>query len=226
MTSIKGLFAIGECNFSDHGANRLGASALMQGLADGYFVLPYTIQNYLSDQIQVPRFSTDLPEFVEAEKAINARIAKLMNVKGKETVDSIHRKLGHIMWEHVGMARDAEGLKEAIQMLKDLKKEFWSNVFIPGEANSLNVELDKALRLADFIEIGALMAHDALDRAESCGGHFRTEHQTEEGEAMRHDDKFMYVSCWEYQGEDKDPVMLKEDLNYQFVVPQTRNYKK
>ena len=226
MTSIPGLFAIGEANFSDHGANRLGASALMQGLADGYFVLPYTIQNYLSDQIQVPRFSTDLPEFVEAEKAINARIAKLMNVKGKETVDSIHRKLGHIMWEHVGMARDAEGLKEAIQMLKDLKKEFWSNVFIPGEANSLNVELDKALRLADFIEIGALMAHDALDRAESCGGHFRTEHQTEEGEAMRHDDKFMYVSCWEYQGEDKDPVMLKEDLNYQFVVPQTRNYKK
>ena len=226
MTSIPGLFAIGEANFSDHGANRLGASALMQGLADGYFVLPYTIQNYLSDQIQVPRFSTDLPEFVEAEKAINARIAKLMNVKGKETADSIHRKLGHIMWEHVGMARDAEGLKEAIQMLKDLKKEFWSNVFIPGEANSLNVELDKALRLADFIEIGALMAHDALDRAESCGGHFRTEHQTEEGEAMRHDDKFMYVSCWEYQGEDKDPVMLKEDLNYQFVVPQTRNYKK
>ena len=226
MTSIPGLFAIGEANFSDHGANRLGASALMQGLADGYFVLPYTIQNYLSDQIQVPRFSTDLSEFVEAEKAINARIAKLMNVKGKETVDSIHRKLGHIMWEHVGMARDAEGLKEAIQMLKDLKKEFWSNVFIPGEANSLNVELDKALRLADFIEIGALMAHDALDRAESCGGHFRTEHQTEEGEAMRHDDKFMYVSCWEYQGEDKDPVMLKEDLNYQFVVPQTRNYKK
>ena len=226
MTSIPGLFAIGEANFSDHGANRLGASALMQGLADGYFVLPYTIQNYLSDQIQVPRFSTDLPEFVEAEKAINARIANLMNVKGKETVDSIHRKLGHIMWEHVGMARDAEGLKEAIQMLKDLKKEFWSNVFIPGEANSLNVELDKALRLADFIEIGALMAHDALDRAESCGGHFRTEHKTEEGEAMRHDDKFMYASCWEYQGEDKDPVMLKEDLNYQFVVPQTRNYKK
>ena len=226
MTSIPGLFAIGEANFSDHGANRLGASALMQGLADGYFVLPYTIQNYLSDQIQVPRFSTDLPEFAEAEKAINARIAKLMNVKGKETVDSIHRKLGHIMWEHVGMARDAEGLKEAISMLKDLKKEFWSNVFIPGEANNMNVELDKALRLADFIEIGTLMAHDALDRAESCGGHFRTEHQTEEGEAMRHDDKFMYVSCWEYQGEDKDPVMLKEDLNYQFVVPQTRNYKK
>ena len=226
QTSIKGLFAIGECNFSDHGANRLGASALMQGLADGYFVLPYTIQNYLSDQIQVPRFSTDLPEFVEAEKAIKDRIQKLMNVKGKETVDTIHRKLGHIMWEHIGMARDAKGLQEAIQMLKDLKKEFWSNVFIPGNADNLNTELEKALRVADFIEIGTLMAHDALDRAESCGGHFRTEHQTEEGEAMRHDDKFMYVSCWEYQGEDKDPVMLKEDLNYQFVVPQTRNYKK
>ena len=226
MTSIPGLFAIGEANFSDHGANRLGASALMQGLADGYFVLPYTIQNYLSDQIQVPRFSTDLPEFVEAEKAIKDRIQKLMNVKGKETVDTIHRKLGHIMWEHIGMARDAKGLQEAIQMLKDLKKEFWSNVFIPGNADNLNTELEKALRVADFIEIGTLMAHDALDRAESCGGHFRTEHQTEEGEALRHDDKFMYVSCWEYQGEDKDPVMLKEDLNYEFVVPQTRNYKK
>ena len=226
QTTIKGLFAIGECNFSDHGANRLGASALMQGLADGYFVLPYTIQNYLADQIQVPRFSTDLPEFVEAEKAIKDRIQKLMNVKGKETVDTIHRKLGHIMWEHIGMARDAKGLQEAIQMLKDLKKEFWSNVFIPGNADNLNTELEKALRVADFIEIGTLMAHDALDRAESCGGHFRTEHQTEEGEALRHDDKFMYVSCWEYQGEDKDPVMLKEDLNYEFVVPQTRNYKK
>ena len=226
QTTIKGLFAIGEANFSDHGANRLGASALMQGLADGYFVLPYTIQNYLSDQIQVPRFSTDLPEFVEAEKAIKDRIQKLMNVKGKETVDTIHRKLGHIMWEHIGMARDAKGMQVAIQMLNHLKKEFWSNVFIPGNADNLNTELEKALRVADFIEIGTLMAHDALDRAESCGGHFRTEHQTEEGEALRHDDKFMYVSCWEYQGEDKDPVMLKEDLNYEFVVPQTRNYKK
>jgi succinate dehydrogenase / fumarate reductase flavoprotein subunit len=198
----------------------------MQGLADGYFVLPYTIQNYLADQIQVPRFSTDLPEFKEAEKAINDRIAKLMSIKGKESVDSLHKKLGHIMWEHVGMARDAQGLKEAIEMLKDLKKEFWSNVRIPGEANTLNVELEKALRVADFIEIGTLMAHDALARDESCGGHFRTEHQTEEGEALRHDDKFAYVSCWEYQGENNDPVMLKEPLNYEFVVPQTRNYKK
>ena len=168
----------------------------------------------------------DVVYTAQAEKAIKDRIQKLMNVKGKETVDTIHRKLGHIMWEHIGMARDAKGLQEAIQMLKDLKKEFWSNVFIPGNADNLNTELEKALRVADFIEIGTLMAHDALDRAESCGGHFRTEHQTEEGEALRHDDKFMYVSCWEYQGEDKDPVMLKEDLNYEFVVPQTRNYKK
>ena len=226
QTSIPGLFAIGEANFSDHGANRLGASALMQGLADGYFVLPYTIQNYLADQIQVPRFSTDLPEFEEAEKNIEARINKLMSIKGKESVDSLHKRLGHIMWEHIGMARDEKGLKEAIEMLKDLKKEFWSNVFIPGSGNDQNIELEKALRLADFIEIGTLMAHDALDRAESCGGHFRVEHQTEEGEALRHDDKFSYVSCWEYQGEDKDPVMLKEMLNYEFVVPQTRNYKK
>ena len=149
-----------------------------------------------------------------------------MSIKGKESVDSLHKRLGHIMWEHIGMARDEKGLKEAIEMLKDLKKEFWSNVFIPGSGNDQNIELEKALRLADFIEIGTLMAHDALDRAESCGGHFRVEHQTEAGEALRHDDKFSYVSCWEYQGEDKDPVMLKEMLNYEFVVPQTRNYKK
>ena len=226
MTTINGLFAIGECNFSDHGANRLGASALMQGLADGYFVLPYTIQNYLADQITVPRFSTDLPEFEAAEKHVRERIDRLFAIGGKRSVDSIHKELGHITWEHVGMARDAAGLKEAIEMLKELKKEFWSNVRIPGKPYDLNVELEKALRLADFIETGALMAHDALDREESCGGHFRSEHQTEEGEALRHDDKFMYVSCWEYRGEDKDPVMQKEMLNYQFVVPQTRNYKK
>lgn len=225
MTSVPGLFAIGEANFSDHGANRLGASALMQGLADGYFVLPYTIQNYLADQIRVPRFSTDLPEFVEAEKEIQARINKLMNIKGQHSVDSLHKKLGHIMWDFVGMGRDAEGLKAAIQKLSDLKKEFWSSVRIPGSGNDLNVELEKALRLADFIEIGELMAHDALDREESCGGHFRLEHQTEEGEALRHDDKFAYVSCWQYQGEDKAPVMLKEELDYEFIVRQQRNYK-
>ncbi|MDH6313325.1 succinate dehydrogenase / fumarate reductase flavoprotein subunit [Parabacteroides sp. PFB2-10] len=225
MTNVPGLFAIGEANFSDHGANRLGASALMQGLADGYFVLPYTIQNYLADQIQVPRFSTDLPEFEEAESALKARIDKLMNIKGTSTVDTIHRKLGLIMWDFVGMARNAEGLKGAIESLKELKKEFWSNVRIPGEANDLNVELEKALRLADFLEIGELMAHDAYDRQESCGGHFREEYQTEEGEAMRRDDQFSYVSCWEYQGEDKDPVMYKEALDYEFVVRQQRNYK-
>lgn len=225
QTTIPGLFAIGEANFSDHGANRLGASALMQGLADGYFVLPYTIQNYLADQIQVPRFSTDRPEFDQAEKGIKDRISRLMGIKGNQSVDSLHKKLGHIMWDFVGMGREKAGLEKAIQDLKELKKEFWSDVRIPGEANDLNVELEKALRLADFIEIGSLMAHDALDREESCGGHFRLEHQTEEGEALRHDDQFAYVSCWEYQGEDKDPVMYKEDLTYEFIVRQQRNYK-
>ena len=225
MTSIPGLFAIGEANFSDHGANRLGASALMQGLADGYFVLPYTIQNYLADQIQVPRFSTDRPEFDEAEKGIQDRIARLMSIKGSQSVDSLHKKLGHIMWDFVGMGREREGLEKAIVALKALKKEFWSDVRIPGKADDLNVELEKALRLADFIEIGELMARDAHDREESCGGHFRLEHQTPEGEALRHDDLFAYVSCWEYQGEDQDPVLLKEPLDYEFVVRQQRNYK-
>ena len=225
MTSVPGLFAIGEANFSDHGANRLGASALLQGLADGYFVLPYTIQNYLADQIQVPRFSTDRLEFDEAEKGIQDRIARLMSIKGKQSVDSLHKKLGHIMWDFVGMGREREGLEKAIVALKALKKEFWSDVRIPGKADDLNVELEKALRLADFIEIGELMARDAHDREESCGGHFRLEHQTPEGEALRHDDQFAYVSCWEYQGEDQDPVLLKEPLDYEFVVRQQRNYK-
>ncbi|MDO5522562.1 MAG: fumarate reductase/succinate dehydrogenase flavoprotein subunit [Bacteroidia bacterium] len=225
MTSIPGLFAIGEANFSDHGANRLGASALMQGLADGYFVLPYTIQSYLADQIRVPRFSIDSPEFENAEKDIDARMERLMNVKGQHSVDYYHKKLGHIMWDFVGMGREAEGLKKAIEDLKVLKKEFWSDVRIPGEKSSLNVELEKALRLADFIEIGELMAHDALDREESCGGHFRLEHQTEEGEAMRHDDRFAYVSCWEYKGEDNAPALYKEPLEYEFIVREQRNYK-
>ncbi len=225
MTSIPGLFCIGEANFSDHGANRLGASALMQGLADGYFVLPYTIQNYLADQIQVPRFSTDLPEFAEAEKGIQARIDKLMSIKGKRSVDSIHKELGLIMWDFVGMGRTEEGLKTALTKLKEVKKEFWSNVRIPGEANTLNVELEKALRLADFLEIGYLMALDGLNRNESCGGHFREEYQTPEGEAMRQDDKYMYVSCWKYQGDDKEPEMLKEELVYEAIKVQQRNYK-
>ena len=225
MSTIPGLFAIGEANFSDHGANRLGASALMQGLADGYFVLPYTIQNYLADQINVPRFSTDSPEFEQAEKGIEARIQKLMNIKGKHSVDYFHKKLGNIMWNDVGMAREAEGLKRAVVEIDALKKEFWSNVRIPGVADTTNQELEKALRLADYFEIGQLMARDALNREESCGGHFRLEHQTEEGEALRHDDKFAYVACWEYMGEDKEPVMYKEPLEYEFIVREQRNYK-
>ena len=225
MTSIKGLFAIGEANFSDHGANRLGASALMQGLADGYFVLPYTIQNYLADQIQVPRFSTDLPEFEAAENALKARIEKLMNIKGKRSVDSIHKEMGLIMWDFVGMARTKESLTTAIAKLKEIRKTFYSDLRIPGNAWDLNIELEKALRLEDFIGIGELMAYDALNREESCGGHFREEHQTPEGEALRHDDKFSYVACWKYTGEGNEPELIKEDLNYQFTKVQTRNYK-
>lgn len=225
QTSIQGLFAIGECNFSDHGANRLGASALMQGLADGYFVLPYTIQNYLADQIQVPRFSTDLPEFVEAEKSVKDKIARIMKINGKHSVDSIHKELGHIMWEYVGMARTEESLKTALAKLENVEKTFWSDLRVPGDAQTLNIELEKALRLLDFIEIGKLMAYDALNREESCGGHFREEHQTPEGEALRHDDKFSYVACWEYNGEGKAPELLKEHLNYEYIKVQTRNYK-
>ena len=226
QTNIPGLFAIGECNFSDHGANRLGASALMQGLADGYFVLPYTIQNYLSDQITVPRFSTDLPEFAAAEKAVNDRIDHLMNIKGKESVDSIHKKLGHIMWEYVGMARTKEGLEKALVLLKEIRQEFETNLFVPSSKEGLNVELDKALRLNDFITMGQLIAYDALNRNESCGGHFREEYQTEDGEAKRDDANCFYVSCWEYQGSDeKAPVMYKEPLKYEAIEVKTRNYK-
>ena len=224
-TSIPGLFAIGEANFSDHGANRLGASALMQGLADGYFVLPYTIQNYLSDQITVPHIDTNSKEFDEAEQGVKARIEKLMSIKGKRSVDSIHKELGLIMWEYVGMGRTKEGLETALKKLKEIKKEFWSNVRIPGEINSMNTELEKALRVADFIEIGELMALDALNRNESCGGHFREEFQTPDGEALRQDDKYMYVSCWKYNGEDKEPEMYKEPLNYEAIKVQQRNYK-
>ncbi len=225
QTSVKGLFCIGEANFSDHGANRLGASALMQGLADGYFVLPYTIQNYLADQISVPRMSTDLPEFVEAENAIQEKIEKLMSIQGNRSVDSIHRELGLIMWDFVGMGRTKEGLETALVKIKEVKKEFWSNVFIPGKADDLNNELEKALRLADFIEIGELMARDALMREESCGGHFREEYQTPEGEALRQDDKFSFASCWKYMGDDVEPKLLKEKLDYEFIKRQTRNYK-
>ena len=225
MTSIKGLFCLGEANFSDHGANRLGASALMQGLADGYFVLPYTIQNYLADQITVPRFSKDLPEFVATENAVKEKIAKLMNIKGKRSVDSLHKQLGLVMWDYVGMARTKESLEKAIEDIKAVKKEFWTNLHIPGDSADLNVELEKALRLADFIEIGLLMAYDGLNRNESCGGHFREEYQTPDGEALRDDEHYSYVACWKYAGEDAAPELVKEPLDYEFVVRQQRNYK-
>ncbi len=225
QTSIKGLFCIGEANFSDHGANRLGASALMQGLADGYFVLPYTIQNYLADQIQVPRISTDLPEFVEAEKNITDKIQKLMSIQGKRTADSLHRELGLVMWDFVGMGRNKAGLEHALERIQEIRKEFWSNLFIPGKAEDMNPELEKALRVADFIEIGELMARDALVREESCGGHFREEYQTEEGEALRDDENFAFASLWKFNGEGQAPELLKEMLEYEFVKRQQRNYK-
>lgn len=225
QTNIPGLFCCGEANFSDHGANRLGASALMQGLADGYFVLPNTIQNYLADEIRTPRMTTKEAEFAEAEKAVRTRFEKLINIQGKRSVDSIHKELGLVMWDFVGMARNKEGLQVAIEKLKAVKKEFWTNVRIPGSLSGMNIELEKASRLADFIEIGNLMAHDALDRAESCGGHFREEYQTGEGEALRRDDEFAYVSCWKYTGEDTEPELLKEELVYESVKMVQRNYK-
>ena len=225
MSTVPGLFIAGEANFSDHGANRLGASALMQGLADGYFVLPYTIQNYLADQINVPRFKTDLPEFAESEKQVQVRLQKLFDVKGTKPVDHFHRLLGKIMWEYVGMARNKAGLQKAITMIRELKIEFWKDVKITGENNEVNPELEKAGRVADFIELGELMAMDALNREESCGGHFREEYQTPEGEALRNDDKYMYVAAWEYTGDDKEPVLNKEPLEYEAIEVKQRNYK-
>jgi len=225
QTTIPGLFAAGEANFSDHGANRLGASALMQGLADGYFVLPYTIQNYLAADIRTPRMSTDLPEFSETEKAVKDRIAKLMSIKGKQSADSFHKRLGKIMWDKVGMARTKDSCTQAIAEIKALKVEFWKDVRITDTTETLNPELEKALRVADFIELGELMAMDALNREESCGGHFREEYQTEDGEARRQDDKFMYVAAWEYKGDGQEPALHKEALNYEEIKVAQRNYK-
>lgn len=225
QTTVPGLYCIGEANFSDHGANRLGASALMQGLADGYFVLPYTIQNYLADDIRTPRMSTEEKEFVEAEQSVKERFESIVKVGGKRSVDSIHKELGHIMWDLVGMARNQEGLKDALTRIEKVKKEFWTNVRIPATTEGMNVELEKASRLIDFIEMGELMTRDALNREESCGGHFREEYQTEEGEALRNDDKFTYVSCWEYQGDEKEPLLHKEELVYEYVKLIQRNYK-
>ena len=224
QTTIPGLFAAGEANFSDHGANRLGASALMQGLSDGYFILPYTMQNYLSDQIGVPRFNPDAPEFMEAEKQIREKINRLMAINGKQTVDSIHRRLGLIMWNKVGMARNEQGLKQAIEEIKALRKEFWQDVKVPA-TSGMNNELEKALRVADFLEMGELMARDALMRNESCGGHFREEFQTPDGEAMRNDAEYSFVAAYEYQGPDAEPVLYKEELKFENVEVKQRNYK-
>ena len=225
MTTIPGLYAIGECNFSDHGANRLGASALMQGLADGYFVLPYTIGDYLSHKIQAKKVDTKTKAFDEAEKAVKDKIAKLFAIKGKQSVDDIHKKLGHIMWENVGMARTKESLNKAIEEIQALRKEFWSDLKLVGKENDFNVELEKAIRLVDYLELGELIARDALNREESCGGHFRVEHQTEEGEAKRDDENFVYAAVWEYKGADQAPELTKEPLNFEFVKPAQRNYK-
>lgn len=226
QTTVPGLFCIGEANFSDHGANRLGASALMQGLADGYFVLPYTIQNYLAGDLQTPRMDVEKqPEFAAAEKAAHARLEKLMNIKGKRSVDNIHKELGHVMWDFVGMGRNKEGLEKGLARILEIKKEFWSNLFIPGNLDAMNLELEKASRLADFIEMGELMARDGLNREESCGGHFREEFQTPDGEALRQDDKFAYVSCWEYKGDDQEPELTKEELKFEAVELKQRNYK-
>ncbi len=225
QTTVPGLFVGGEANFSDHGANRLGASALMQGLSDGYFVLPYTMQNYLADQITVPRFATDSKEFEETEKDVQNRIDKLLSIKGNHTVDSIHKRLGLIMWDHVGMARNEKGLEKAIVEIKKLRTEFWSSVSVPGDNAGMNIELEKALRVADFLELGELLARDALSRKESCGGHFREEYKTEEGEAMRDDENYMYVSAWEYKGDDIDPILHKEPLEYENIEVKQRNYK-
>ena len=225
MTTIEGCYAAGEANFSDHGANRLGASALMQGLADGYFVLPYTIADYLADDIRTGKISTELPEFAQAENDVKAGIERLMNIKGTKSVDHFHKRLGKIMWDKVGMARNAEGLQKAIDDIQKLRDEFYQDVRIPGTVDSFNPELDKANRVSDFLELGELMAKDALTREESCGGNFREEHQTEEGEAKRNDKDFTYVSAWEYTGKPSEAVLHKEELVFEEIKLVERNYK-
>ena len=229
MTTVPGLYALGEANFSDHGANRLGASALMQGLADGYFVLPYTIGDYLADDIRTGPISTDSKEFEEAENAVTSRIEFFVNNKGKHSVDYYHKKLGNIMWNKCGMSRNETGLKEAIAEIKELRDDFWKNVTVPGGANEMNPELEKAGRVADFLELGELFARDALDRTESCGGHFREESVEldgpQKGEAKRDDENFTYVSAWEYKGEPSDAVLHKEELEFNDIELKTRSYK-
>jgi len=225
MTSVPGLYACGEANFSDHGANRLGASALMQGLADGYFVLPYTIGSYLSKEIRTGTIPTDTPAFEQAEKEVRDRIDQLMNLGGKQSVESFHRRLGKIMWDKCGMARNAEGLKQAIEEIRALRAEFWKDAFVPGRSDDFNPELEKAWRVADLIELGELMCHDALERQESCGGHFREEYQTDKGEAQRDDENFMNVFAWEWKGEGEQPVLHKEPLVYEEIKVVQRSYE-
>jgi succinate dehydrogenase / fumarate reductase flavoprotein subunit len=224
QTTVPGLYALGEANFSDHGANRLGASALMQGLADGYFVIPYTLGNYLADDIRTASIPTDHPAFLEAEKSVASRLQQLMQIQGKQTVESFHKRLGKIMWDKCGMARNEAGLKQAIEEIRALKKEFWSDVRIPGSIDEFNPELDKAGRVADFIELGELMCLDALNRNESCGGHFREESQTEDGEAQRNDQDYSYVAAWELKG-DSQWELHKESLQFEIVKPTQRSYK-
>ena len=225
MTSIPGLYAIGESNFSDHGANRLGASSLMQAAGDGYFILPNTISNYLADEIRVPRIPTDKHEFEEAEKSAVERLNKLITIKGKQTAASFHRRLGKIMWDHVGMKRNEKGLNEALTLVQELEKEFWKDLNIPGTINELNMELEKAGRVADFFELSELLITDALNRKESCGAHFREEYQTPDGEALRNDEQFAYVAAWEYAGEGKAPILHKEELKFEEVEMKVRSYK-
>lgn len=226
MSTIKGCYVLGEANFSDHGANRLGASALMQGLCDGYFVLPYTIADYLADDIRTGPIPTNTSEFDEAEKAVKERINFFINNKGSRSVDSFHKALGHIMWNKVGMARNAQGLKEAIVEIAALREEFWKDVYVPGDSNEMNPELEKACRVADFMELGQLIAMDALNRNESCGGHLRTEYETDEGEALRNDNDYAYVAAWEYKGSDiGQEQMHKEDLKFNFIELKQRSYK-
>ena len=225
MTTVPGLYATGEANFSDHGANRLGASALMQGLADGYFVLPYTIGDYLADDIRTGAIPTDSPEFDEAEKSVRDQIDRLVNNNGTKTVDHFHKRLGKIMCNDCGMARNKEGLEKAIKEIQALREEFYAEVRVPGSADDLNLELEKAMRVADFMELGELMCHDALNREESAGGHFREEYQTEEGEALRRDDEFAYVAAWEFTGNPSEPKLHKEELKFENVELKTRSYK-
>jgi succinate dehydrogenase / fumarate reductase flavoprotein subunit len=224
QSTIPGLFVIGEANFSDHGANRLGASALMQGLADGYFVLPTTIGDYLAGAKLSP-VDADAPEVAEAERDVTARLDKLLSIDGHRTVDSFHRELGHVMWDYCGMERSDEGLRKALDRIPELRREFWNEVKVPGSAATLNQSLEKAGRVADFLELGELMCLDALHRTESCGGHFRAESQTEEGEALRDDENFTYVAAWEYTGAGQAPVLHKEDLTFEYVTPSQRSYK-